>query len=522
MNTTASQNTRAVSRCSVAALAATAVFALVAVPSATGAAPLPVAASDGNTLTISGTPGADQIYVSRDFEGTVSVMGANPGAGCRWNFPDDPYSSLTCELPSGGIQVRAMGGDDYVNGSVSGDPMAEPFVIDLGDGSDRFSASKVDGPVTVRGGAGNDDIEGSRQGDDLDGGLGNDVVNGHRGADIVRGGEGDDAVVGDDDGYRGADLIDGGPGIDQTYDWLDASMVATVTLDGAADDGFSSEGDNVVSVEKIRTGAGLHFTGDDGVNVVKAGEVAENDAVLLGLGGNDELGGTDRSDRIDGGPGADQLEGGYGNDTIVGGPGQDSINGDRAGRCNEMHCDLSPGSAADTIDAVDGEVDKITCGPGDDLVKADAIDSVDVSCETVQRAAAPAAGGKAPGASGGAAGNASGGVAGTPIVIPSTGGRTVIPGTPFTFIGKATLRRLRTSGLTVKVGGRAKGVKVAVALKLGSRTAASGSAKAAGSGIARVRLRLTAAGRKAIAKRRKAATFALVAGKDRVGITLVR
>ena len=82
------------------------------------------------------------------------------------------------------------------------------------------------------------------------------------------------------------------------------------------------------------------------------------------LGGDDFLKGTDDSETIDGGAGNDDIRAGYGNDTITGGAGQDEIQADREGRCNEMHCDLSPGSAADVIDAVDGEIDTIACGPG--------------------------------------------------------------------------------------------------------------------------------------------------------------
>jgi hypothetical protein len=40
-----------------------------------------------------------------------------------------------------------------------------------------------------------------------------------------------------------------------------------------------------------------------------------------------------------------------------------------------LHCDLSSGSASDAIDAVDGEVDNVTCGPGADVVRADAATS---------------------------------------------------------------------------------------------------------------------------------------------------
>jgi hypothetical protein len=39
----------------------------------------------------------------------------------------------------------------------------------------------------------------------------------------------------------------------------------------------------------------------------------------------------------------------------------------------------------DVVTAVDGEVDVIVCGEGNDRVQADALDRVDASCETVER-----------------------------------------------------------------------------------------------------------------------------------------
>jgi hypothetical protein len=51
------------------------------------------------------------------------------------------------------------------------------------------------------------------------------------------------------------------------------------------------------------------------------------------------------------------------------------------------------GFGNDTIDVRDGEQDSVQCGPGDDTVTADAIDTVADDCEHVARGWAAAAGG---------------------------------------------------------------------------------------------------------------------------------
>jgi uncharacterized repeat protein (TIGR01451 family) len=90
---------------------------------------------------------------------------------------------------------------------------------------------------------------------------------------------------------------------------------------------------------------------------------------LLGQGGNDTVRGDRGADCLDGGPGADQLFGGPGPDKLKGGTGKDTING-------------GPGN--DVIDARDGSVDKVACGPGRDVVKADRRDAL-TGCERRRR-----------------------------------------------------------------------------------------------------------------------------------------
>ena len=91
---------------------------------------------------------------------------------------------------------------------------------------------------------------------------------------------------------------------------------------------------------------------------------------LFGLAGNDQLLGGIGNDLLNGGIGNDRLLGGVGNDRIIGGPGRDTIEG-------------SPGN--DAIEARDKTRDIINCGPGQDTVIADRIDTVSRNCETIRR-----------------------------------------------------------------------------------------------------------------------------------------
>jgi hypothetical protein len=86
-------------------------------------------------------------------------------------------------------------------------------------------------PVTVDGGAGDDDMEGGDQGDVLDGGDGADTVYGNGGADVVRGGPGNDEIG----GGTGVDTLDGGTGNDAVGAWDEAADVAPVTCGSGLD-----------------------------------------------------------------------------------------------------------------------------------------------------------------------------------------------------------------------------------------------------------------------------------------------
>lgn len=112
-------------------------------------------------------------------------------------------------------------------------------------------------------------------------------------------------------------------------------------------------------------------------DVVYAGA---GDDRIFSRGGHDRIEGAYGRDRVDAGPGNDVVLTHGNDDVIVGGPGTDG---------------LTPGDGEDRIDggrgrdwitvSGDGRVDRVQCGPGRDVVYADAVDRVARDCETVRR-----------------------------------------------------------------------------------------------------------------------------------------
>ena len=172
--------------------------------------------------------------------------------------------------------------------------------------------------------------------------------------DTIRGGRGDDAI----DGGPGGDEIRGGGGID-TVDYAGRTDDLRVTLDGRPDDGRDVE-------KRYRIDGGVHndygeFFPDDlsydysglGITVLdpaknppRAGEGdnllddvedvvgGSGDDVIVGSArpnrfyggaGDDALTGLGGADYLDGGSGRDALNGADGDDTLVGGPGADRL-----------------------------------------------------------------------------------------------------------------------------------------------------------------------------------------------------
>ncbi len=456
------------------------------------------------TRTVAGT----QVVQLTDYTGN-----AVPGAGCV------AVNSIhiNCEDPAQQIRVRLGGGDDSTQ--IDDDNLAfgpGALDIDLGDGDDRHIAEAQLGQAVVHGGGGNDDLQGSQNADVLDGGPGDDKLNGFGGTDEIRGGDGNDTVGGDSYSNLGvaADVVDGGPGVDLLDDYRfsgepTAAPAIALSFDGQANDGRPGEGDNVTGVEQVKAGSAGSFTGSEGRDEFSAPQVGAA-GTLRGLGGNDVLiAGDANGDVVDGGSGDDTLEGAFGDDRLIGGPGRDTIAGDRRSRCNEYACDLIV-AGNDTIEAVDGEVDSISCGPGADTVRADAADVVDATCETVERVGG---GGSGPGPGG----NGTGGDGGPAGGGPAGGGQSG----PTLSAAKTRLGLALSSGLKVKLTGASAG-KVRLIARVGKRKVAEGSATVKqGRTKATVTLRFTAAAKRTY-RRTKKLTLTLRGAGAPIKVTLTR
>jgi hypothetical protein len=94
-----------------------------------------------------------------------------------------------------------------------------------------------------------------------------------------------------------------------------------------------------------------------------------DDVVDVGVPIPARVSGGPGNDVLTGGGAADRLTGGTGDDVLDGGPGTDTI---------------LAGSGNDTIHALDGEVDKVNCGAGTDVVIADPFDVLSRNCEELR------------------------------------------------------------------------------------------------------------------------------------------
>jgi Ca2+-binding RTX toxin-like protein len=205
--------------------------------------------------------------------------------------------------------------------------------VRLLDGNDSFSYGNpsIGGvPTDVFGGRGDDTISTEVGPDYLNGGAGNDLLEGFGGGDMYVGGGGVDTVS-----YDGAtEFRNGTDGV-------------TVTTDGAANDGFPGDDDNVEADVENVTGTAYDDT------------ITGNAGVLEGEGGNDSL-------TLTTGGGAEY--GSIGNDSLHAGP---------------VFTLLSGGLGNDTLFSADNVKDRDNCGNGSaDTVTADAHDVI-ANCEIV-------------------------------------------------------------------------------------------------------------------------------------------
>jgi hypothetical protein len=247
-------------------------------------------------------------------------------------------------------------------------------------------------------------------GDDVIVGLGgNDTISGLGGNDKICGGDGNDTLNGGDGsdtfiGGAGADRFNGGTGGD-TASYADRTLGVTVTLDGVANDGNSTDQSGALKdnagtdVEDVVGGKGADtLTGSAVHNVLRGGEGAD---VMSGLGGVDAVAYDFRTAGVtvdidgvaDDGNSADGPVGARDNvqtdiEDLIGGKGADTLTG------NEKNNGLSGGPGADILRGLgardilfanDGTADTtLDCDGGTaDRAHVDAQDPPTIGCESV-------------------------------------------------------------------------------------------------------------------------------------------
>ncbi|WP_438991899.1 Hint domain-containing protein [Lentibacter sp.] len=335
--------------------------------------------------TIAGGGGQDEIRLEDGF-GTDSIDGGSTGVD---------EDTLDAGAMTTGVTVTFSGDEagtltDGTNTATFTDIEA----VTTGDGDDTILGAQDNTGLTLSSGAGNDNVRGGDGDDTIDGGTGNDTLRGDDGSDSVDGGEGDDSLFGGDGddsltggdgddrllGQDGADVIDGGDGVDTAV--FNGTTGTDIDLtDGLAETGGEAEGDTITNIEEFVLSEGDDtFVGDANTTRVSGRDGADDittdagEQVLAGGTGNDTLSagagddlirGQEDDDLIDGGAGEDVLYGDEGSDTIDGGEGRDAIyGGDGA--------DVADGGTGDDILRGGDGGDSLTGGDGGDVLMGDA------------------------------------------------------------------------------------------------------------------------------------------------------
>jgi len=266
----------------------------------TGVASAPVVGV-ANILTAIGTPvGATfsvndrgELIFERDSTGSMAITGGTAAAQL--------FGAATVSN-NGTTALNSDANDGFI-----GDAVATPALpaehddvrVDVenitgGTGNDVLTGSNQ--PNLINGGGGDDNISGGVAGTCTGNGSDTDTLNGGDGNDIFQMGFATNC----------SDILDGGAGSDYAnYEMRTAAL--TIDIDGAADDGETSENDNVKAT----------------VEGVLGGEGAD---IITGSAAADDLHGGLGTDSLIGGAGNDSLNGGLGADTLIGGIGEDYFN----------------------------------------------------------------------------------------------------------------------------------------------------------------------------------------------------
>lgn len=264
-----------------------------------------VTGDDGDNTIHAGAGGdqlaggaGDDIIDAGDGDDTVIVFASS---GNDHDDGDDVYH--------GGTGIDAIDLTALVEAVVA--DIQEQYVEGVEIGRDTITNFEI-----VRGGRGNDKLNGSSNNDILHGGAGNDRLKGRGEDDILIGGDGNDEVEGNDgdDTFLvfaratsgpvsdGNDIFDGGLGVD-TYDASATTFGVTIDLHVGRVTGSETGTDTLTSVEAA-IGGGGNDTIVDGVGVTIMTGGAGNDIFVFGLASaagehRDEVRDFSAGDRVD-------------------------------------------------------------------------------------------------------------------------------------------------------------------------------------------------------------------------------
>ena len=333
-------------------------------------------------IVVNGGSGAD--YVSLG-DGVVVPSEIHGGLG-----DDDLHGG------DGNDKMYGDGGRDYL--------LAGPGVDRVeGGAADDYQVRGDEGNDTVLGDDGNDRVMGGPGRDSVSGGVGNDFVYGDCGCVYYEDDDGNDTLngdAGDDTLYPagGKDVVNGGAGVDTaTYEGFQGvGVTVRMSLDDLANDGPAGEADNIGPLGDVENLTAPDYyqmgpivlTGNDGPNVIDGG-YSRSSAVIDGRGGDDEIvstSGQDDAVTVRGGDGDDVIHGSYTDEALYGGAGDDEVDGSSG---NDK-IDPGPGadqvfggSGNDDIQAVDNEVDTVSCGSDADIARVDTGDVVAVDATSI-------------------------------------------------------------------------------------------------------------------------------------------
>jgi Ca2+-binding RTX toxin-like protein len=245
----------------------------------------------------------------------AGAAAALAGLAMSWGVADQAnaqaLASTVTATPSGGmtyvgtdqgnvLEIRLQSGPKFLldgNGPIQANAGCTPVA---GDATKAICTAFKDANGAIKGfrvfgRSGPDRVTNfSGQAMEAHGEGGVDDLRGSTGPDKLFAGPGDNEDV---SGGAGPDLLDGGPGVRDAASYSTRSSDTTVSLDNVANDGHSTEKDNVLSsIESLAGGTGDDiFLGSAADNVFATGDGTD---LLFGYGGADILIGGDGSDLL--------------------------------------------------------------------------------------------------------------------------------------------------------------------------------------------------------------------------------